>query len=125
MNFMGYNLFIDDQIDDYSEELGDFIRNPKRIDPSRFYDVQVKTSQEAIDYMKKHGCPEFISFDHDLGEDEDGKPMTSRPVQIWMVEMDLDNPNFIPDSFSYQIHSKNNQALNNLSYLNDYLNKRK
>lgn len=121
---MGYNLFIDDQIDDYSDELGDFIRNPKRIDPSREYHVQVKTSEEAIQYMKDNGCPDFISFDHDLGEDEYGNPMTSKAVQIWMVEMDLDNKGFIPETFSYQIHSKNNQALNNLSYLSDYLRKR-
>lgn len=122
---MSYNLFIDDQIDDWSPELQDFIRNPKRIDPSRAYDVSVKTSEEAIEHMKTHGCPRFISFDHDLGLDSSGKEMTSKPVQLWMVETDMDKPGFIPEGFSYQIHSKNNQAANNLSYLQDYLNKKK
>jgi hypothetical protein len=42
----------------------DDIRNPN-------YDaVVVRTSKEAISYVKENGCPNFISFDHDLGGDD-------------------------------------------------------
>jgi hypothetical protein len=39
----------------------DDLRTPKTPGP---WDI-VRTSGEAIDYVKEHGCPEYISFDHD------------------------------------------------------------
>jgi hypothetical protein len=119
-----YNLFIDDQIDDYLDDIKDFVRNPKRIDPSRQY-VEVKTVQDAIKHVEANGCPNFISFDHDLGI-VNGREQTTLEFVDWLVNKDLDcNGHFIPESFTYQVHSANNQAVNRLGKLSDYLKKKK
>ena len=121
---MGYNLFIDDQIDDINPDTGRGIRDPQIIDPSRQY-VGVKTVQEAIDLIESRGCPTFISFDHDLGLNDKGEPMETPALAHWLVEKDLDNPGFIPEDFEYQIHSANIYAKQNLSILGNYLKSRK
>jgi hypothetical protein len=120
---MRYNLFIDDQIDDINEDTGFAIRDPKRIDPTRQY-VGVKTIQEALDYISEHGCPVFISFDHDLGLYPDGKPMETSELAKWLVEQDLNHPGFIPEEFNYQVHSANVYGKSNLSILSNYLKTR-
>lgn len=119
---MGYNLFIDDQIDDINPDTGRAFRDPLLIDPSRVY-VAVKTVAEAQDYIKSHGCPNFISFDFDLGLDEKGEPMESDELAKWLVDQDLESKghSFIPDDFSYQVHSKNLTAKNNLAILGNWL----
>lgn len=119
-----YNLFIDDQIDDINEDNGIAIRDPKIVDPSREY-IAVKTIEEAIKIIEEKGCPEFISFDHDLGLDKNGNPVETPILAKWLVEKDLDNPGFIPNNFSYQVHSANVYAKNNLSLLRNYLKQRK
>jgi hypothetical protein len=119
-----YNLFIDDQIDEINQETGKPIRDPAVIDPSRSY-VSVKTNEAAIEYMLEHGSPQFIHFDHDLGEDENGNAMETHQLAQWMIEYDLDHPGFIPGNFEYAIHSKNINASNNLSRLSNYLRHRK
>lgn len=121
---MGWNLFIDDQIDDINQDTGIAIRDPKVIDPSREY-MAVKTVPAAKDLIAKLGCPSFISFDHDLGLDENGKPMETPELAHWLVEQDLNNPGFLPADFNYQIHSANLYAANNLSILRNYLNHKK
>jgi len=121
---MGYNLFIDDQIDDINPDTGKGIRDPQVIDPSRVY-VGVKTVQAAIDLIEYRGCPDFISFDHDLGLDANGRPMETPALAHWLVNKDLDQPGFIPGHFTYQIHSANIYAKNNLSILENYLKSRK
>ncbi len=95
----------------------DDIRNPKGE-----FDAVVRTSAIAIDWMTKNGCPDFISFDHDLGGDD-----TAMNVVKWMVEQDLDtNGNFIPKNFTFFVHSANPVGTSNLTgYLNAYLKQRK
>jgi len=124
MKRMRYNLFIDDQIDDINQDTGIAIRDPKKIDPSREY-IGVKTVEEAINLIELRGCPDFISFDHDLGLDSNGAPMESTSLAHWLVEKDLDNPGLIPDHFDYQIHSANIYARYNLAILENYLKHRK
>lgn len=119
-----YNLFIDDQIDDFLQDINDYVRNPKRIDPSREY-IAVKTVEEAIRYVEANGCPIFISFDHDLGI-VNGREETTLEFIDWLINKDLDSKGtFIIDNFSYQVHSANNQAQARLSKLSDYLSKKK
>ena len=94
------SLYIDDE------------RNPKT---QRDWEI-VRTSSEAINYMTKNGCPNYISFDHDLGGDD-----TSMIIVKWMVERDLDKP-FIPNDFEFNVHSANPVGAANITgYLNAYL----
>jgi len=118
---VNYNLFIDDQIDDIDTNTGKAIRDPKIIDPCREY-VGVKTVEEAISHIIKNGCPIFISFDHDLGLDSSGKPLETTELAKWLVEKDLDESGkFLPEGFSYQVHSANVYAENNLGILDRYM----
>ena len=94
----------------------DDIRNPK----GKFDHIS-RNSDDAIEWMIRNGCPDFISFDHDLGGDD-----TSMKIVKWMIEMDLDlNKEFIPEDFSFYVHSANPVGkLNIEGYLNAYLNSR-
>lgn len=111
---MSYNLFIDDE------------RYPSEHSTRDF--VIVRNSDDAIITMKEYGCPEFISFDHDLGGDD-----TSMIIVNWMIAMDLDrrtygleNGFFIPDNFEFDVHSQNPVGAKNIKeLLNSYLTFRK
>jgi len=91
----------------------DDIRDPK----GDGFDV-VRSSVEAIDYMSLAGCPEFISFDHDLGGDD-----TAMIIVKWMVDTDLDcDGEFIPKDFEFFVHSANPVGVANIhSFLESYL----
>lgn len=71
--------------------------------------------------MTSHGCPKFISFDHDLGGDD-----TAMLVVNWMIDTDLDYANdgkrFIHDDFKFDVHSQNPVGARNIKEtLNSYL----
>ena len=71
---MSYNLFLDDKW------------NPELFDYNKRAFIVTRSYQEAITYMKKHGQPNFISFDYDLGEDSNGKKLpTGQDVLTWIV----------------------------------------
>jgi hypothetical protein len=82
----------------------------------------VRDMPEAIQYMEAHGCPLFISFDHDLGE---GKH-TGADLARWMVNRDLDTDGkFIPSEFTYYVHSQNPVGATNITgWLDGYLSQR-
>ena len=93
----------------------DDIRNPK----SEGW-VIVRSSVDAIQFLRNIGCPEYISFDHDLGGED-----TAMKVVKWMVEQDLDNPGFIPWNFEFNVHSANICGKQNIEgYLNAYMRNR-
>lgn len=94
----------------------DDIRNPKGD-----FDKITRNSEETINYLLRYGCPDFISFDHDLGGDD-----TSIIIIKWMVEMDLDmSGEFIPDNFTFNVHSANPVGAANIEgYLGGYLRRR-
>jgi len=87
-------------------------------DPKGNFDVILRSTESAIEYMERNGCPGFISFDFDLGGDD-------RAINIvkWMIDKDLDTDGeFIPDDFGYNIHSANPVGSDMLnSYLKGYL----
>lgn len=110
MSNTSYRLYIDD------------IRTPQSD-----FDCIVRTSQDAIAIMEEKGCPSYISFDHDLGPDSE---YDSDFIVQWMIEKDLDNPNWIPSNFSFHVHSANPIGKKNIEsklsqYLSFLLNKRK
>jgi len=85
------------------------------------YDYIVRSSNEAIENMIRYGCPNQISFDHDLGGDD-----TAMVVVKYMIERDLDEDSmFIPLEFDFYVHSANPVGAANIKgYLTSYLNNR-
>jgi hypothetical protein len=77
-----------------------------------------RSCEEAITLMQTHGCPVFVSFDHDLGLEKSGYDLAK-----YIVEQDLDsNLSFIPKEFSFYVHSQNNVGAKNIqTYLTQYL----
>ena len=83
------------------------------IDDERFpldtRSVVVRSSKEAIDYVKLQGVPCHIDFDHDLGGED-----TSMVFINWFIEMLLDGEVKLPVSFTYAVHSQNPVGVNNI-----------
>ena len=101
-----YTMFIDDE------------RNPVKK-----FDYIVRDYKETMKIFDRHGCPTFISFDHDLGD----KSKTGFDISKNMVERDLDKRgDWIPKNFTYDVHSANPIGKDNIiGFLDDYLKKRK
>jgi hypothetical protein len=109
-----YILFIDDireVTDIYAEEDTTFLL--------------VRSYDSAVLLFESFGCPTFISFDHDLGEvyDDQRRELNGHRIAHWLVERDMDmKGTFIPDNFSYHVHSANPQGkLNIEGLLDNYL----
>lgn len=103
---MTYRLFLDD------------IRNPDWVysEPGEW--EICRDMAQAVVIMLEQGCPDLISFDHDLGEDIP----TGYDLAKWLVERDLDHPGFIPDHFRFYVHSANPVGASNIqNLLNSYL----
>lgn len=84
----------------------DDLRNPKH----QGWTV-VRSYDEAVALCEKHGCPATWSFDHDLGNNAP----TGYDFVKWLIDTDLDNPGFIPDTFSFNVHSANPVGAVNIS----------
>lgn len=90
----------------------DDIRDPKTDDF-----IVVRSYAEAIGWLRKNGCPDYISFDHDLGSN-DG--LDGIDVAKWMVNRDLNmDGEFIPEDFDYNVHSANPIGAENINGLFD------
>lgn len=90
------------------------------------YDVLWTSFGEAIHWMSKHGCPRKISFDHDLGPVDVVASYyfrTGMDVAKFIVNTDLETGGrFIPDNFTWEIHSMNRVGAKNIDeYLRSYL----
>jgi len=90
-------------------------------DPKGDFDFVTRSSEGAIYIMTVDGCPDFISFNHDLGGDD-----TAIKVVKYMINRDLDfNGKFIPQGFEFNVHSANPVGIANITgYLNSYLRQR-
>jgi hypothetical protein len=111
MNFMKmqFSMFIDDE------------RFPPDAWPSAHPLLLARSSEDSIYLMQRHGCPAFISFDHDLGGED-----TAMKVVNWMINQDMDIRHygllFIPTDFSFVVHSQNPVGAKNITeLLNRYL----
>ena len=82
--------------------------------------VIARSVKDAIELINLNGCPIEINFDHDLG---DNVP-TGFHLAQWLVEKDLDeNGSFLPNNFTYYIHSQNPIGRENIDkLLSQYLN---
>ena len=80
----------------------------------------VRSYADAVAWVKDHGFPDVVSFDHDLGFDHyagdysDGK--TGYDFAKWLVDYDLDT-NTMPADFKYTVHSKNPVGSENIERL--------
>lgn len=97
---MTYKLFLDDTRDPPSA-LGDC--------------VIVRTYDEFVQTIRARGCPEFISFDHDLG------PVDMQPSGMdcakFFVRWVLDNRKRLREDFSFGVHSMNPAGAKNINGL--------
>ncbi|MDD3595888.1 cyclic-phosphate processing receiver domain-containing protein [Sulfuricurvum sp.] len=103
---MQWKLYLDD------------IRTPK---DSTF--VISRTVKDAQNLVLTCGVPMYISFDHDLGMDDERKVLPSGyDFTKWLVDMDMDGIICIPKDFTFTVHSANPIGAENIRvYLDNYL----
>lgn len=100
---MMWNLFIDDE------------RDPPK--DGREW-VVCRSKMQVIAAVYDKGMPSYISFDHDLGEDEE----TGYDIAKWIVNQELAGSLNIPDDFDFYVHSQNPVGKANIEgYLDGYL----
>lgn len=101
-SLMEYRLFLDDErnVDDVYRDADDFIT--------------VRNLDQMKEAIQQRGLPTFISFDHDLGENEKGDVLHSGyDAAKWMVhEMELDIR-----GMEFKVHSWNIQTRDQISGL--------
>jgi len=84
--------------------------------------VIIRTCKAAIQYCMDIGCPDFISFDHDLGPNI----RTGYDFAHWLIERDMDMDGFfIPTIFGFDTYSMNPVGKENIDkLLTNYFNQR-
>lgn len=100
-----YSLFIDDE------------RFPPR--DGRNW-VIARNWEETMRALRVHGMPGYISFDHDLGENE----RTGYDIAKLLVDLDMNGERdfALPAEFEFYVHSQNPIGKANIeAYLNNYL----
>lgn len=78
--------------------------------------VVVRSSSDAIEYVKNNGMPMFMSLDHDLGGED-----TTNVFLLWLIQAHLDGrvKGKVP---GYAIHSANPTGAKNLeSKMNSWI----
>lgn len=85
--------------------------------------IIARTVVDAQNLIGTCGVPIFISFDHDLGIDDNGNLLpTGYDFVKWLVEMDMEGVIILPDSFDFKVHSQNPVGAKNIrEYLQNYL----
>jgi hypothetical protein len=112
-----WNLFIDDE-----RNLQDVTWAPRRMQ-ERYREQQwtvVRNRDQAIQAIINHGliAPNFISFDHDLGNNEP----TGFNIAQWIVDQHMDGNLEIPADFDFYVHSMNPVGRENIErYLRNYI----
>lgn len=103
MSRLPWTLFLDD------------IRDP----PAKSTALLARSVAEALALCDRHGAPEKIHFDHDLGADQP----TGLDLAKALVDRDLDSGGqYLPANFSYAIHSDNYPGSENIrGFIDGYL----
>lgn len=132
-----YNLFLDDKRHPYDCINYMSMRLPSKhvAKYSQEKWVIVKDYQQFVEYIKLHGLPDIVSFDHDLADEHyagyithaqdwedyylnDSREMTGYDAAKWLCEYCTENNKKLP---IYFIHTMNNVGHKNIqSYLNNY-----
>ncbi len=112
---MSYNLFIDDERNLEDVTWMDWHIQAMYRDESW---IIARDIQQVKDLISEKGFPQFISFDHDLG---DNQP-TGFDITKYLVELDMDKLADMSQHFSFCVHSKNPVGKKNIeSYLFNYM----
>ena len=116
-------LYLDDEVFDPSghrspERFYQKIGNPEMVEKMSNYSlVKFINVPQVKEYILNNGCPDFISFDNDLGEKLEGIDLAK-----WLVDSYLETPGFIPQNFEFFVHSRNTIAKDRIySLLDNYL----
>lgn len=97
---MTYRMFLDDE------------RSP----PADGQDWEIARDFVWVKYLvKSMGMPVFISFDHDLGDDQP----TGLDIAKWLIARVLDGHDTLPEGFAYTVHSQNPVGKANIEGLMD------
>lgn len=91
----------------------------ERMPPNNETDwVIVRSYDEAISWVLDNSqIPQYISFDHDLGDGLNGFDITKK-----LVEMAMDGVVGFPEGFDFYVHSQNPIGSTNIrTYLSQYL----
>jgi hypothetical protein len=115
-----YSIFLDDE------------RMPSQIYPKNTLDVMenknmiiCRSFEQAVKLVKEIGVlPFYISFDNDLGVDENGDILLEgKDFAQWLIDQDLDGHFEIQKDFSFFVHSANVIQSKEIKIkLNNYLN---
>lgn len=98
-----YSVYIDDE------------RIPKFYPPIGDFWIVCRNMQDFKNFINMYGVPQYISFDHDLGNsDPSGKDIANFLVEQW-----LDNKIAFDHKFSYNVHSANSVGRDNIVGLLD------
>jgi hypothetical protein len=82
--------------------------------------VIARSAEEAKRLILRKDMPSHISFDHDLGMDDDGNLLPSGyDFAKWLVELDIKGVIQIADDFTFKIHSQNPIGAQNIKGLLD------
>lgn len=107
VDYTKYTLFLDDvrDVEKYFEKADNVIL-------CRSYD-------EAVALVQERGLPEFVSFDHDLGDTENEVEKSGYEFAKFLVQYMMEND--IKGEFKYQVHSANPIGAENISaYLKNW-----
>lgn len=111
---MSYNLFIDDE-----RNPEDVTWAPRNTGYEHRRWVIARSFSDAVTIIRGYGVPNFVSFDHDLGENQ----LTGHDITKQLVGWDTygGGPS-IPADFSFFVHSQNPVGKANIEgLLNNYL----
>jgi hypothetical protein len=113
---MTWNLFLDDERNPEDVtwapwQVREKYRNEKWVICRNLYEVVIA--------VRTRGMPSYISFDHDLGQDEP----TGHDVAKHIVDWDMNDKHYpLPDNFDFYVHSQNPIGKANIEgLLNNYL----
>ena len=95
---MTYSLFLDDE----------------RFPPNDGKNWEIaRNFDDVLKLISTFGAPSYISFDHDLGEDE----INGHEIVKKMVEMDMDGMEIFTEDFGFYVHSQNPIGKKNIDEL--------
>mgnify|MGYP000937641675 CR=1 FL=1 len=75
---------------------------------------RVYSYEEFVAYLQHYGLPDFISFDHDLGEEFSVSEMAGYDCAKYLVEYCIAHQLPLPD---YKVHSQNPVGKANIEQL--------